>query len=101
MVAAAATNARGTTVIRTEPTTATAMITSVETDVWYRKLGHPNDAVTQAAKGIKELGIDYKDSLPPGEVCIVSKSTQQAHPKTADHEVTASLEMCEQTSLAR
>ena len=62
------------------------------TDVWHRRLGHPNEAIVRAVAKIPESGVVLTDAMTKCDTCLVGKSVQQAHPKTTAHKATAPLE---------
>lgn len=67
---------------------------AVSTDVWHRRLGHPRESVVRTAAKLSESGTVLRaaDSLAKCEVCLVNKTTQQAHPKRTNHQAVAPLE---------
>lgn len=53
-----------------------AMSAVTDTELWHRRLRHPNELVMRAAEGMKALGVHFNSTLPACAVCEVSKSTQ-------------------------
>ena len=80
---------RDDTAMPTPPVALATVATSA--NVWHRRLGHPNEAVVRAVAKIPETGVVFSDAMSKCDTCLVSKSTQQAHPKTAVHRATEPL----------
>lgn len=72
-------------------TTGSAAV-AVPADVWYRRPGHPHEAVVWAAANAPQSGIDLRDSMTKCDVSLGNKSMQQVHPKHAVHEAAMLLE---------
>lgn len=68
--------------------TAHVTLQSVSADSWYRRLGHPHEAVLRAAAKIPETGVVLKDSLSGFDICAISISAQKKHPRRAEHRAT-------------
>ena len=48
------------------------------TDVWHRRLGHPNEAIVRAVAKIPKSGVVLTDAMTKCDTCLVSKSIQSS-----------------------
>ena len=61
-----------------------AFARSASANTWHRRLGHPNSQVLTRISNTVGSGVQFTDSLTACSTCRIQKSTQAAHPKTAD-----------------
>ncbi|CAN0079524.1 unnamed protein product [Sphacelaria rigidula] len=64
-----------------------AMHVSTGANLWYRRLGHVGIKSLNVLRKEEGSGISFDGKLPPCDVCALSKSKQQPHPRTADYKV--------------
>ena len=55
-------------------------------NTWHKRLGHPNVQVLKQLARTEGSGVSLMDSFSACDTCHVNKSTQQAHPKTANRD---------------
>ena len=74
------------------------MKATVGADKWYRPLGHMNFQSIEKLRKIYNSGVDYTDTFGCN-ICAVTKSRQQTHPKTTNMSEVAALIMLVYTDL--
>lgn len=55
-------------------------------DLWHKRMGHPNEAVLEAARQSGGLGVEYRVTPSPCATCKINKSAQVTHLKTVNQE---------------
>ena len=51
------------------------------TNLWHRRLGHPNETVLRKVRDLVDSGVKFSDSLMSCSACKIGKSTQSHMPK--------------------
>ena len=64
-----------------------AMQAAATATLWRRRMGHLNRKSLNLLKKVNNNGVSFDGTVPDCEVCVVGKSRQRAHPKTADQHV--------------
>ncbi|CAM9978444.1 unnamed protein product, partial [Sphacelaria rigidula] len=70
-----------------ETTNTVAMLTTADAELWHRRLGHVSSKTLRTIQGIDGNGVIFTGNLSSCDTCALSKSKQQAHPKTAVYKV--------------
>ncbi|CAN0447514.1 unnamed protein product, partial [Pylaiella littoralis] len=70
-----------------------AFAATVSADIWHRRLGHLNPGSMDLLRKKEGNGIEYADSMSACDICALSKSRQQAHPKTAENKTTGPMDL--------
>ena len=64
-----------------------AMQAAAEAALWHQRLGHLNLKSLDLLRRQDDSGVRFDGTVPDCDVCVVGKSHQLAHSKTADHKV--------------
>ena len=54
---------------------------TADADIWHRRLGHMNLHSMELLRQEEGNGVEYTVTVPDCDICALSKSRQQAHPK--------------------
>ena len=54
---------------------------TADADIWYRRLGHMNPRSMELLRRKEGNGVEYTGTVSDCDICALSKSRQQAHPK--------------------
>ena len=61
--------------------------------VWHRRLGHMNPRNMEVLHNKKGNGVEYTGTISGCDICSVTKSKQQAHPKKSTRETTRPMQL--------
>ena len=56
---------------------------TADADIWHRRLGHMNPRRMELFRQKEGNGVEYTRTVSDCDICALSKSRQQAHPKKA------------------
>ena len=71
-----------------------AMNAVADAQVWHRRLGHLHAQSLDILRKRDGAGIAFEGAISDCDVCAVGKTQQLAHPKTANHKVNRSFQLC-------
>ena len=61
--------------------------------VWHRRLGHMNPRNMEVLRNKKGNGVEYTGTISGCDICSVTKSKQQAHPKKSTRKTTRPMQL--------
>ena len=61
--------------------------------VWHRRLGHMNPCNMEVLRNKKGNGVEYTGTISGCDICSVTKSKQQAHPKKSTRKTTRPMQL--------
>ncbi|CAN0443731.1 unnamed protein product [Pylaiella littoralis] len=61
--------------------------------VWHRRLGHMNPRKMEVLRKKKGNGVEYTGTISGCDICSVTKSKQQAHPKESTRKTTRPMQL--------
>ena len=61
--------------------------------VWHRRLGHINPRNMEVLRNKKGNGVEYTGTISGCDICSVTKSKQQAHPKKSTRKTTRPMQL--------
>ena len=61
--------------------------------VWHRRLGHMNPRNMEVLRNKKGNGVEYTRTISGCDICSVTKSKQQAHPKKSTRKTTRPMQL--------
>ena len=61
--------------------------------IWHRRLGHMNPRNMEVLRNKKGNGVEYTGTISGCDICSVTKSKQQAHPKKSTRKTTRPMQL--------
>ena len=71
-----------------------AMNAVTNAQVWHRRLGHLHAQSLDILRKRDGTGIAFEGAISDCDVCAVGKAQQLSHPKTANHKVSRTFQLC-------
>ena len=66
---------------------------AADADIWHRRLGHTNPRSTELFRRKEGNGVEYTGTVSDCDICALSKSRQQAHPKKSTRTTTSPMQL--------
>ena len=66
---------------------------TADADIWHRRLGHMNPRSLELLRRKEGNGVEYARTVSDCDICALSKSRQQAHPKKSTRATTRPMKL--------